>query len=72
MDRIDAGHVAVAAVRQARGRAVVGDNTITAAFRDENRPVRIAQVMETGTAAGNGYLWTEPTSKAFIERRTLR
>jgi hypothetical protein len=25
----------------------------------------IHHVMEVGMAAGNGYLWTEPTSKAF-------
>lgn len=27
--------------------------------------VRFHDAMEVGMAAGNGYLWTEPTSKAF-------
>lgn len=27
--------------------------------------VRIHDVVEAGVAAGNGYLWTRPTSKAF-------
>ena len=27
--------------------------------------IAIHEVMETGMAAGNGYLWMEPTSKAF-------
>lgn len=30
----------------------------------------VAQVMEVGAAAGNGYLWTTPTAKAFRESRS--
>lgn len=32
-------------------------------------PILAVRVMEAGIAAGNGYLWTHPTSKAFLEGR---
>lgn len=32
--------------------------------------ITIHDAMETGMAAGNGYLWTEPTSKAFPRPET--
>jgi len=30
-------------------------------------PIRAVRVVEAGMAAGNGYLWMRPTSKAFPE-----
>lgn len=31
------------------------------------RDVTVVKAMDAGLAAGNGYLWTSPTSKAFRE-----
>lgn len=33
----------------------------------KGRTVKVAKVMDVGTAAGNGYLWTRVTGKAFHE-----
>lgn len=32
-------------------------------------PVVAVRCLEAGIAAGNGYLWTRPTSKGFLEGR---
>jgi hypothetical protein len=37
-------------------------------FRGQIKKVRLVDVMEVGMAMGNGYLWTEVTSKAFKQR----
>lgn len=36
-------------------------------FRDKVIEIRIVDVMDVGMAAGNGYLWTETTSKAYTQ-----
>lgn len=72
VDALDAASIAALAIRQAIWAATGEDRrrmplTIPSKFRDEERPVRIAVVMESGMAAGNGYVWTQPTAKAFRE-----
>lgn len=72
VDSLDAAHIATLAIRQAIATAAGNGSlafpqAIPAKFRDESRPVQVVGAMETGTAAGNGYLWTAPTSKAFKE-----
>jgi hypothetical protein len=60
-DQVDAGNLFRIALHNALG----GNHlSITPA---NWKPVNIIihDVMETGMAAGNGYLWLEPTSKAF-------
>lgn len=37
-------------------------------LRGEEINIQVREVMEAGLAAGNGYLWMEPTSKAFPRR----
>ena len=70
VDIVDAGHIVSHAVWSAFGNATRSkkDVVISAAFSSGVRDVRVAQIMETGMAAGNGYLWTQPTNKAFRER----
>lgn len=72
VDAQDAGAIAQVAIRRAlldarpdreRGAPFV----VVCPHRDGDIPVRIHQVMETGMAAGNGYLWTHTTSKAYRE-----
>lgn len=36
-------------------------------IRGETIPVQVHDVKETGIAAGNGYLWTQATPKAYRE-----
>ena len=38
---------------------------LTATIRGVESHLQVRAVMEAGMAAGNGYLWTEVTSKAF-------
>lgn len=40
---------------------------IMVTFRGKIMQVRIVDIMEAGVAAGNGYLWTEATSKAYTQ-----
>lgn len=40
-------------------------STLTVRVHHEQRPVHVAHVMDTDTAAGGGCLWTTPTSKAY-------
>lgn len=37
-------------------------------FQGQIKQVRIVDVMEAGVAAGNGYLWTDVTTKAYTQR----
>ena len=37
-------------------------------FRGEIKKIRLVDVMEAGLAIGNGYLWTDLTTKAFLQR----
>lgn len=63
----------------AAGGAVIGMNQVLrpgthVPFQHQNRSLgpgemRIVQHMEVGMAAGNGYLWTEPTSRAYRNYR---
>lgn len=69
VDERDAGHAAVLAVRTALG----GDQmrlpvALTRQMRDFTIEAEVVDVQEAGMAAGNGYLWTRPTSKAWSER----
>lgn len=60
-DAVDAGILFKRALHQA-----LGGNRLTLTppnWRQIN--ITIHDAMETGLAAGNGYLWLEPTSKAF-------
>lgn len=69
VDELDAGSIAQVAVRRALldVRATEDEFVVMCPHRDGDRPVRIHTVMETGMAAGNGYLWTHTTSKAYRE-----
>lgn len=72
VDEVDASLVAEAALRrvltEATGTRVGHECVIEAPFRDFPRHVRVVDVMDIGVAAGNGYLWTRPTGKAYRER----
>lgn len=59
-DARDAAEVFRQALRQN-----LGDSTYMSHPRMGEITVIIHDVMEAGVAAGNGYLWMEPTSKAF-------
>jgi hypothetical protein len=61
VDERDAGNGAMMAVRQAWGPGTL--LPVRSARGTEN--VRVVDAMEVGMAAGNGYLWTEVTGKAF-------
>jgi hypothetical protein len=39
--------------------------TVMARFRDGEVPVKVHDLVEIGTAAGNGYVWIKPTNRAF-------
>lgn len=71
VDQDDAGSIAVYAIRKAladtAGVRLGQPGDITVQHRSGPLTVRIVTAMDTGTAAGNGYLWTEPTPKAFRE-----
>lgn len=69
VDQHDADSVVEVAVRQALGTDRMRLPTlIRARSAHSEADVLVHHVTETGRAAGNGYLWTEPTSKAFRER----
>lgn len=70
VDEIDAGHIAVAAIRHVLRAArdpERDDLVISAPLRTGPVPIRIHRVMETGTAARNGYLWVRTTGQAYRE-----
>lgn len=71
VDSIDAGHLVEHAVEDAL-RTALGDEgalVVTQPPRIEppGRKVWLVQVLETGTAIGNGYLWLTPTVRAWRE-----
>src|SRR5436309_9023724 len=74
VDLGDASAIAKRAVWRALAAANTNPDgwTIIAQFSDEPLPVQIHDVIDTGMAAGNGYLWLEPTAKAYHERRQPR
>lgn len=56
-------------VRQGLYQAGIGyDTPLPVKFQGKTLNINIVQVMDAGVAAGNGYLWTEVTPKAFRER----
>jgi hypothetical protein len=60
----DAEHVVEYWVRQRLGPLDGTEHPVP--LRDASEvKVRVHNVTEVGVAAGNGYLWTEPTSKAY-------
>lgn len=65
-DECDAGSGGEYAVRQAftgRRKGLPVDTEFVAA--NGKNTASIVDVMELGRAAGNGYLWTRPSGKAF-------
>lgn len=69
VDEVDAGFIATAAMRRAfKASSIQGHGaplTIQVQLKGDWLPVHIHQIMETGMAAGNGYLWTTASSKAY-------
>jgi hypothetical protein len=60
-DQVDAGFL----FKLALHRALNGNQLSITPRNWKPINITIHDVMETGMAAGNGYLWIEPTSKAF-------
>jgi hypothetical protein len=69
VDYADASRVAEVAVRQALSNERLAALPLEIRFvsRDHDVPVQVHHISETGIAAGNGYLWVEPTSRAYRE-----
>jgi hypothetical protein len=76
VDERDAAHIATVALRGAIARDGKASDDLHVALlpfrmrRDGKiitRDVAVHDVMDAGMAAGNGYLWTRPTSKAYPE-----
>lgn len=72
VDFSDASYIAETAIRQALKTSSIEDPkhlTVTAKFpgRDERVKVHVRCLREVGMAAGNGYLGTGTTSKAYRE-----
>lgn len=69
VDEVDAGYIATAAMRRAfKTSSIQGyaaPLTIQVQLKGDWLPVHIHTLMETGMAAGNGYLWTYASSKAY-------
>jgi len=69
VDNLDAGFIARKAIVDAfTDTKVVRPHrpvTLMARFRETQVPVEISEIVELGTAGGNGYVWIEPTSKAY-------
>lgn len=80
VDRLDARHIAEAAVslviRDAQrvhpgsSGEPCGELFMRRVSQSQNLciPVQVAAIRELGVACGNGYLWVEPTAKAYRER----
>jgi hypothetical protein len=64
-DEDDAGMGGMLAVRQALGAIRGLPQEITFRAANGEHAAQVVEVMELGIAAGNGYLWTRPTGKAF-------
>jgi hypothetical protein len=71
VDEVDAGHAAEYAVRQALGQGrpkptpYALDPVVIYPGAQPLPPVEVHEVMDTGVAAGNGYLWLRPTSRGY-------
>lgn len=68
----DAAYIAIGAIRRAlKTCSIESDHpallTTHVQINGEWIDVHVHKLMETGSAAGNGYLWTEVTSKAYRE-----
>lgn len=69
VDEHDAGAGLEIAVRTAlAGESMALPVMISRQMRDFTIEAEVSEVMEVGQAAGNGYLWTRPTGRAFPER----
>lgn len=75
VDRVDAGHIAEAVVRmslfqQAKhvNRADGGRDLTLSAINRHDRTITVLmhKIMETTTAAANGYLKVEPSNRAYL------
>ena len=65
-DAPDADHLAVITVSRLLGRnPSVLPRIHPPGSKDPWPEVRVQEVQEAGMAAGNGYLWMQPTSKAY-------
>lgn len=70
VDFRDAAAIAEVAIRNTLRDAATGEQKATLCVEHRRLgtlEVQWHKVMETGMAAGNGYLWTETTSKAYRE-----
>lgn len=67
VDERDGGHILTYAVRRALRSALDEAGHLPFESSSGTRTVRVHDVMDTGMAAGSGYLWLAPTSKAFRE-----
>lgn len=70
VDRIDAGHIGEAVVREALVDAAEKRAMPLVVPVPRHLPgetATVAGVMDLGVACGNGYLWTSPTLKAYRE-----
>jgi hypothetical protein len=68
VDERDASNVAQVAVRAAITGDALASMPVEVAIplrKAVDRTVRVIDVMDLGVAAGNGYLWTSPTSRAW-------
>lgn len=67
VDELDGHGIVRHAIRSAlKAESIDTDKVLLLArFRDAAVAVRVHDLVEVGTAAGNGYLWTRPTSKAY-------
>jgi hypothetical protein len=68
VDERDGGSIVEHALRDLIKRCADGDGHLVVYLHGEPRPVSVVDVMETGMAAGNGYLWLRPTPKSYRER----
>lgn len=71
VDFADATNVACALIRDKLADGILNPLPVTLEFerRDGVKFTgEVIQVMEVGMAAGNGYLWTNVTSKSWRER----